>query len=44
VFADIFGTTGTTVDGTSASGFQIYFTAPGAAGADSFGEWAVTAP
>jgi hypothetical protein len=44
VFAGIFGTTGMTVAGTSATGFQIYFTAPGAVGADSFGEWAVTAP
>jgi hypothetical protein len=44
VFADIFGTTGTSLSGTSTVGFQIYFTAPGAAGADSFGEWAVTAP
>jgi hypothetical protein len=43
-FADIFGTTGTGVAGTSSVGFQIYFTAPGAGGAHSFGEWAVTAP
>jgi hypothetical protein len=44
VFAGIFGTTGMTVGGTSTVGFQIYFTAPGAIGANSFGEWAITAP
>ena len=42
--AGIFGSTGTSVGGTSAVGFQIYFTATGGAGANSFGEWAVTAP
>lgn len=44
VFAGIFGTSGMTVAGTSSTGFQIYFTSPGAGVADSFGEWAITAP
>ena len=42
--AGVFGTDGTTVAGSSNVGFQIYFTAPGAGPANSFGEWAVTAP
>ncbi len=42
--AGIFGTDGTSVAGSSSVGFQIYFTAPGAGPANSFGEWAVTAP
>ena len=41
---NIFGTTGTTVAGSSTVGFQIYFTTPGIGAANSFGEWAVTAP
>ena len=43
-FENIFGTSGANVAGSSTVGFQIYFTAPGAGAANSFGEWAVTAP
>ena len=35
---------GMNVAGSSNVGFQVYFTAPGAGPANSFGEWAVTAP
>jgi hypothetical protein len=44
MIAGIFGTSGMNVVGSSTVGFQIYFTAPAAGPANSFGEWAVTAP